>query len=382
VDALMSYDYDVDEARAVAAYEEIRRPPAPVPEELVEEEKRRLELQKIQGDTVRARFRAGEIDHERLVQELTLANYHPDVAAALANLEEARLPKPAMTEEEKDAAKAEARARSLRESLARDLYRKWEITEEDLRESLTALELFPSVVQAIVDLERARRPAEPIPLAEQERRRTEAEARRLRGQIERERYRKGLIGVTELESSLVDAGYQAEIAHLIAWYEYYHRLGVGISAEEKERAKAEAAAEAARRAEEKRIRGLRGQKAVALYKRYVIDKDDLIEALTGLGFSPEEASAEADLAETVRPKPPVSPEEAERERIAREERRLKGVEAKGRYKLGEISAEDLDSRLVALRYPASIARLMAINAQIALKVPEAERLRYLPEMVE
>lgn len=223
-DALMSFDYDVDEARAIAGYEEIRRPKPPVPEELVEEEKRKLEVQRIRGEAARARYRARQIDYDGLVQELTIAGYHEDVAAALADLERARLPRPAMTEEEKDAAKAEARARSLRESAVRELYRTWRITEMDLAESLAALELAPGVVQAIVDLERAKRPAQPIPLAEQERRKTEAEARRLRGQIAREQYRKGLIGVTELESALVGDGYDAEIAHLIAWYEYYHKL--------------------------------------------------------------------------------------------------------------------------------------------------------------
>lgn len=224
VDALQSYDYDVDEARAIGGYEEIRRPSPPVPEELVEDEKRRLEVKRLEGLAARARFRQGVISRDGLERELVALEYHEEIARAMANLEAARMPVPAMTEEERDLAKAEARAKRLRESALRTLYRTWQITETDLRECLLAIPLDPSVVQGILDLERARRPEEPIPPEEKERLKHEAEVRSWKGRVEREKYRKAKISKEELYSALVAAGYPEDVAYLIREYEVYHRL--------------------------------------------------------------------------------------------------------------------------------------------------------------
>jgi len=223
-DALQSYDYDVDEARAIAGYEEIRRPAAPVPEELVEDEKRRLELQRLKGQTAREKFRDGIIDKGALETELRVIGYHDEISRAMANLEEARLPVPALTEAEKDMARTEARAKRLRETAVRTLYRTWIITEEDLRECLLAIPLDSSVAQSIIDLERARRPDEPIPPEEMERLKHVAEVRRWQTKVSREKYRKHEITDMELYAELVAAGYTEDVAWLIREYEVVHRL--------------------------------------------------------------------------------------------------------------------------------------------------------------
>lgn len=223
-DALQGYGYDVDEARAIAGYEEIRRPPAPVPAELVEDEERRLEVQRLEGQSARERFRDRVIDRSTLETELLAIGYHTEVARAIASLEEARLPVPAMTEEEKDMARSEARAKRLRETALRNMYRGWVLTETDLRECLLAIPLDPSVVQGIIDLENTRRPEEPIPPEEKERLKHVAEVRMWESRVVREAYRKAKVTREELYRGLVEAGYPDDIAWLIREYEVYHRL--------------------------------------------------------------------------------------------------------------------------------------------------------------
>jgi len=224
VDALESYGYDPDEALAVADYEEIRRPKEPVPVEVLEDEKERLEIQRLRGSEAIARYKAGEISETDLVTALVALGYDPQVADAKAGLEAARLVRVPMTEEEKAQARSEQRTRALQERLARQLYRQWELTEQDCREALLAIPLDPEEAQAIVNLERARRPAEPISPEEKESRKHAAEVRSWSSKVSREKYRKKKISSGELRADLVDLGYPSEIAWLITEYEVYHRL--------------------------------------------------------------------------------------------------------------------------------------------------------------
>lgn len=224
VDVLQGYGYNPEEAQAVGNYEAIRRPKAPVPTQVVEEEKERLEVMRLQGQTAIARFLDRIIDRSALEAELIAVGYDDEVARAKADLAEVRIPEPDLTEDEKALAKASARATRLRETAVRTLYRGWEITEDDLRSSLLGIPLDPSVTQGIVDLERARRPDQPIPPEEKERLKHVAEIRALSGKVVREKYRKAKISREELYSGLVQAGYAEDVAWLIKEYEAYHRL--------------------------------------------------------------------------------------------------------------------------------------------------------------
>lgn len=254
---------------------------------------------------------------------------------------------PRETEEEK----AEKEANKYRISYARELYRRYAISKEEFVTLLEAAGVAPAVAAARANYEALKLPL-PKPSDEEISRRQEAaRVQSLEVSAAIEEYRRFIIDESELLRRLQDVGLSEAMATARAQLEMIRRPAPPVPPEEIERARLEA-----------RVQDLQARTLVEQYRRYTIEKDELIAGLIAAGLDPAEAGARADYEEARRPA--VKPT-AEERAAAKEEALIRRVQeriAKREYKRYLIEAEELKLRLMNLDYSEEAA-----DAAVALE---------------
>lgn len=119
----------------------------------------------------------------------------------------------------------------------------------------------------------------------------------------------------------------------------------------------------------KKVQTLRQAMAIQEYRRYVIDKDELVEDLIDADVHPDLAAARADYEELKRPIKKPSPEEIAEEKEQRALRKLEERIAVEKFRKRVISAEELVDRLVDL----------GESEALAVAVTQLEILRMMPK---
>jgi len=257
--------------------------------------------------------------------------------------------------------KAEGEVRKYRVSYALQLYRRYAIEKLEFVTMLIEAGVDPDVAAARGDYEELKRPT-PKPSPEEIARNKElAQVQTLAARTALEEFRRYILDRDELESRLIEAGLTEALASATVQLEDIRRPPPPIPPEEIERRRVES--------EVKRLTGLA---LAAEYRRYALEKEDLIAGLIAAGFDPAEASARADYEEARRPVPKPPAEEVEKTREARRIAKLAESEALTLFRAEAITSEELAERLRALEYSEDLIAAMVQFEEIKLALKKLE----------
>jgi len=184
------------------------------------------------------------------------------------------------------------------------LFRRYGIERDELVSLLIEAGADPAVASSRAAYEELKRPI-PKPKPEEiSRAREETKLQTAQVKAAIEEFKRYVFDEDELLDRLVKLGLSEALATATVQLESIRRPPPPIPTEEIER----------RRLEE-RLRSLRGRTLIERYRRFSIEKPELIAELIVAGLDPVEASAMADLEETRRPTPKPSPAEVEARRL-------------------------------------------------------------------
>jgi len=263
---------EVADLRAEKAYtKKYRRPAPPKP---VTETKAEREVRKYRVSYALQLYRRYAIEKPEFVTMLVEAGVDPTVAAARGDYEELKRPTPKPSAEEIARAKEIARVQTLAARTAVEEFRAYKIDRDELETRLIEANLTEALASATVQLEDIRRPPPPIPPEEIERRRVEAEVKRLTGLALVAQYSRYELEKEELIAALIAAGFDPAEAAARADLEEARRPVPKPPAVDLE----------ARR-EARRIQKLAESEALTLFRAEVISNEELAERLRALEYS-------------------------------------------------------------------------------------------------
>jgi len=211
---------------------------------------------------------------------LVEAGVDPAVAAARADYEELKRPTPKPSPEEIARNKELARVQTLAVRAAIEEFRDYIIDRDTLERRLIEAGLTEALASATVQLEDIRRPPPPIPPEEIERRRVEAEVKRLTGLALATEYHRYAVEKEDLIAGLIAAGFDPAEASARADYEEARRPVPKPPVEEVERGR-----------EAHRIAKLAESEALTLFRAEAISSEDLTQRLRALDYSEELVAA-------------------------------------------------------------------------------------------
>jgi len=263
---------EVADLRVEKAYtKKYRKPAAP---KAVTETKAEKELRKYRVSYALQLYRRYAIEKPEFVTMLVEAGVDPAVAAARADYEELKRPTPKPSPEEIARNKELARVQTLAVRAAIEEFRDYIIDRDTLERRLIEAGLTEALASATTQLENIRRPPPPIMPEEIERRRVEAEVKRLTGLALATQYHRYAIEKEELISGLILAGFDPAEAAARADLEEARRPVPRPPAEELEAER-----------EERRIRKLAESEALTLFRAEAISSEELAERLRALEYS-------------------------------------------------------------------------------------------------
>lgn len=205
--------------------------------------------------------------------------------------------------------------------LYRDGFMKDMIDEGELRNRVLEIIAVPEVADLFVEKAYVDKFKRPLPPRETDEEKALKELRKYQITYAIQAYRKYAVEKAELITLLVGAGVDPAVAGVRANYEELKRPKPKPTPLQVSTAK-----------EDARIQTLEVQGALAEYRRYVIDDDELLKRLIATGLSEALATAQMQLESIRRGPPPISPLEVERRRVSAEVQRLTGLALVAQYR--------------------------------------------------
>lgn len=239
-------------------------------------------------------------------------------------------------------------------------YRRYAVEKEDLVSMLIDADVAVDVARVRADYEELKRP-KPKPSAEAiADAKVAAKLQSVEVRTAIEEYRRYVLDDSELLRRLEEAGLTEELATAQMQLESIRRPAPPVPPEEIER----------RRLEES-VRRYVGLMLVEQYRRYAIEKEELVAGLIVAGFDPAEGAARASYEEARRPVPKPTAEEVEARREELRRRKLAESEALTLFRAEAITSEGLRERLRALEYSEDLVEALVSFEEVKLALKKA-----------